>query len=169
MGIMNRTTDRLLRLTLMLAALASLSACMLSQGPPAVSPTKVFSMTRAPERGAAAIFAFTPINGVPSELLQTLTTTITKHAAVRHLNIVPPGDPTAVYTVKGYLSAIGDFRSTLLVYTWDVFDREGSRLRRISGQEIGTGASTDPWTGISQGTVAGVARSTVDELAAWSN
>jgi hypothetical protein len=166
---MMEVAGRLSRLTAMLGALLLVAACTLSQGPPAVSPTKVLSMTRAPERGSTAVFAFAPVTGVPSELLQTLNTTLTKHAAARHLNVVPVGDPKATYTVKGYLSAIGDSRSTLLVYTWDVFDRDGSRLRRVAGQEFGDGASTDPWTGISSRTVEGVARTTVDELAAWSN
>jgi hypothetical protein len=160
---------RLSRLAIAFAALLPVAACTLTQGPPAISPTKVFSMSRAPERGTEAKFAFAPVAGIPTELLQTLNSTVAKHATARHLNVVPIGDPTATYTVKGYLSAIGDSRSTLLVYVWDVFDRDGTRLRRVSGQEIGKGASTDPWTGISEETVANVVRSTIDELAAWSS
>ena len=126
-------------------------------------------MSSAPLKGAEARFAFAPIVGVPSELLQSLNSAITQHAAARHLNVVPAGDPTATYVVKGYLSAIGDSRSTMLVYVWDVFDSSGRRLRRISGQEIGEGASADPWTGISSARVETAARSTVDELLSWSD
>jgi hypothetical protein len=146
---------------------AALGACTLSQGPPAVSPTKVLSMSSAPVKGADAHFAFAPITGVPAELLRPLTAALNKHAAVRHLSIVPAGDPKATFVVKGYLSAIGDSRSTLLVYVWDVFDANGARLRRVSGQEVGEGANTDPWTGISRESIEIAARATVDELAAW--
>ncbi|MEO8667361.1 MAG: hypothetical protein ABI399_02530 [Bauldia sp.] len=161
--------SRFARLAAALAAVATLGACTLTQGPPIVSPTKVLSMTSAPIKGAAAKFAFAPITGVPSELLQTLNSAMTKHAAARHLTIVPDGDPTATYLVKGYLSAIGDNRGTLLVYVWDVLGQDGQRLRRISGQEIGGGARADPWTGISKELIAASGQSTIDELLAWSD
>ena len=166
---MRGSLRRLPRLAAAFASVLAVAACTLTQGPPVVSPTKVFSMSRAPVRGAEAKFAFVAVTGVPSELLQTLNTTITKEATSRHLNVVAESDPTAIYIVKGYLSAIGDSQSTLLVYVWDVFDRDGKRLRRISGQQIGGGARTDPWGGVSKETVAGAARSTIDELVAWSN
>lgn len=155
------------RIGLVAVAAGMVGACTLSQGPPVVSPTKVLSMTSSPVKGADARFAFVPITGVPAELLQPLNTALRKHAAARHVTIVPEGDPSATFVVKGYLSAIGDSRSTLLVYVWDVFDLSGRRLRRVSGQEIGKGAITDPWTGISRESVETAAKSTVDELAAW--
>jgi hypothetical protein len=161
--------SQLVRAVAAVAALATLGACTLTQGPPIVSPTKVLSMTSAPIKGKDVKFAFAPITGVPSELLQSLNGAMTKHAAARHLTIVPDGDPTATYVVKGYLSAIGDNRSTLLVYVWDVLGQDGKRLRRISGQEIGGGARADPWTGISKELIASSGRSMIDELVAWSD
>jgi len=155
------------RTGLAVLAAASVGACTFAQGPPVVSPTKVLSMTSAPVKGADARFAFVRITGVPAELLQPLNAALRNHAAARHVTIVPEGDASATFVVKGYLSAIGDTRSTLLVYVWDVFDLSGRRLRRISGQEMGKGAMTDPWTGISQESVETAAKSTIDELAAW--
>jgi hypothetical protein len=160
---------RSLRLAAAAAMLLGVTGCTLKEGPPVVSPTKVLSMTSAPVRGADARFAFAELTGAPSELIQAMNGEIRRHAAKRRLTIVPDGDPSAVYLVKGYISAVGDDRSSLLVYVWDVFDHEGKRLRRISGQEIGEGAKTDPWGGISTETMQIAARQVVDELVAWSD
>jgi hypothetical protein len=109
------------------------------------------------------------VTGVPAEMRFTLEDSLKKYAATRTLTIVPPGDTTAVYQVKGYLSAIGDDTGTLLVYTWDVSDAFGTPLYRISGQETGAGSSTDPWIGISKAEIDAAARDTIDKLADWVN
>jgi hypothetical protein len=90
-----------------------------------------------------------------------------KEAQVRKLNIVQPNDPSATYVVKGYLSAIGDSGGTLLVYVWDVTDPSGKRLHRVSGQEPGSGSSTDPWAGIKDEAVTVAAGRTIDALVDW--
>jgi hypothetical protein len=161
--------ERVSRLAAILLLAAAVGACTLTQGPPVVSPTRMLSMTTAPVQGADVKFAFAPITGMPSELLQALNRAIKNHAETRHLSLVEPDDASATYIVKGYLSAVGDSRSTLLVYVWDVLDKDGKRLRRISGQEIGNGAKADPWTGITPSLISNVGRSTIDELIAWSN
>jgi hypothetical protein len=160
---------RFVRFALAALALTALGACTMLQGPPPISPTQVLSMTSAPVAGPDVKFSFAPITGVPSELLQAFNKAVTKHAAARKLTVVPAGDPTATYVVKGYLSAIGDSKSSLLVYVFDVSDQSGKRLRRISGQEIGRGSRSDPWGGIGTALVVGVGESTIDELVAWSN
>ena len=59
--------------------------------------------------------------------------------------------------------------SDVLVYVWDVFDRDGRRLHRFSGQETGSGSVVDPWQGIKEATVRDAARSAIDDLKAWSD
>jgi hypothetical protein len=166
---MFRINWRPLRLAALAAVLLGVAGCTLREGPPLVSPTKVLSMTGAPVRGDDAKFAFTELSNAPSELVQAMTNEIRRHAAKRRLNIVAEGDPAAVYIVKGYISAIGDDQGALLVYVWDVLDRDGKRLRRISGQQVGGGAKTDPWGGITAETMQVAAREVVDELRAWSD
>jgi hypothetical protein len=160
---------RFLRLAVAAAVILGAAGCTLNEGPPVVSPTKVLSMTSAPVHGADAKFAFAEVTGAPSELIQAMNNEIRRHAAKRHLNIVPEGDPSAVYLVKGYVSAVGDDQSTLLVYVWDVYDRDGKRLRRISGQAAAGNAQTDPWGGIRPETMQTAAREMIDELVAWSD
>lgn len=166
---------RLIRTVVLVGASLLVAGCVTKylpepgKGPPAVSPIKAFSMGDAPVKGEAARFAFAPVTGAPSSLITALNSAIVDHAKERGVTIVQDGDPTAVYTVRGYLSAVGDSQNTLLVYVWDVFDRDGRRLHRFSGQETGSGSVVDPWQGIKEATVRDAARSAIDDLKAWSD
>lgn len=122
----------------------------------------------APVKGAAAKFAFAPIEGVPVPVLQAMSNALNQEAAAKRVNVVPATDPGAVYTVRGYLSAVAEGQNAKLVYVWDVVDRQGTRLHRATGQEIG-GAfrNGDPWTGIGMANINDAARKTMDSLANW--
>jgi hypothetical protein len=114
-----------------------------------------------------ARFAFAPITGAPAELLTELSDQLSQDATSRSLTLVPYGDDTADYTIKGYLSAVGGSSGTILVYVWDIVDRDGNRLHRLSGQESSSQSAPDPWLGVSGDTLSLVAQRTVDGLAAW--
>jgi hypothetical protein len=156
-----------------LAAALGLGACnavpmpKMGEGPPAVGVKSAIRLGPAPIKGADAKFAFAPVTGAPATHTIAFERAITREASLRKLNIVPTGDPTATYLVKGYLSAIGDSGGTLLVYVWDVTDTSGRRLHRVSGQEPAGGSSTDPWYGVDADSVTNAATRTVDDLVAW--
>ena len=59
----------------------------------------------APVKGARRDFAFAPIEGVPVPILQAMSDAAQPGAGSKRLNVVPTSDPSAVYTVRGYLSA----------------------------------------------------------------
>lgn len=126
------------------------------------------SSVPAPVKGAAAKFAFAPIEGVPIPILQAMSAALNQEAGQKRVNVVPATDPAAVYTVRGYLSAVAEGQNAKLVYVWDVVDRQGMRLHRVTGQEIG-GAfrNGDPWTGIGMTNIADAARKTMESLANW--
>ncbi|HET7717191.1 MAG TPA: hypothetical protein VFK86_16330 [Bauldia sp.] len=122
----------------------------------------------APVKGAAAKFAFAPIEGVPVAILQAMSNALNQEAAAKRLNVVPYADPAAVYIVRGYISAVAEGQNAKLVYVWDVVDRQGTRLHRVTGQEIGgVFRNGDPWTGVGAANVANSARKTMDSLANW--
>ncbi|MEJ0013552.1 MAG: hypothetical protein WDM94_13210 [Bauldia sp.] len=171
-----RRNGRIARLTLALAAVFLLAACtsvslppMGPGPPPLISAKKTRTLGPAPVKGEEVHFAFAPVTGVPADMRFALEDSLKKYAATRALTIVAPGDPTAVYQVKGYLSAIGDDAGTVLVYTWDVADAFGTPLYRISGQESAAGSPTDPWIGITGVEMDAAARDTIDKLADWVN
>jgi hypothetical protein len=121
----------------------------------------------APVTGSAAVFAFAPVDGVPVQILQALSAALNREAAARGLNVVPSSDPSRIYEVRGFLSAVPDGQSTRLVYVWDVVDKNGTRLHRITGQEEGGHPTGDPWTGIGNETVNLTAKQTIEALAQW--
>ncbi len=122
----------------------------------------------APVKGAAAKFSFAPIDGVPVPVLQAMSNALNQQAVGQRVNVGPATDPGAVYTVRGYLSAVAEGPNAKLVYVWDVVDRQGTRLHRVTGQELGGGyRNNDPWTGIGAANINDAARKTMEALAAW--
>lgn len=155
-----------------LALTACTSAALLptpGTGAPTLGPIAATKMKAAPVKGDAARFAFAKITGAPGDLLTVLSDSLNKEAKARKLNIVPEDDTTATYRVRGYVSAVGGPSGTLLVYVFDVLDNRGVRIHRISGQQLGAGASSDPWGGIKETTVKTAAEHAIDDLAAWVN
>ncbi|HVY21562.1 MAG TPA: hypothetical protein VHA70_15985 [Bauldia sp.] len=168
------TLARIASLSLALAAVLALVACttvslppMGPGPPPLVGAKKTRTLGPAPIKGETATFAFATVNGVPAEMRFRLEDSLKQFATTRNLVLVPEGDPTAVYHVKGYLSAVGDTSGTLLVYTWDVTDASGAPLLRISGQETANGSDADPWIGVGSAQIDAAARETIDKLADW--
>ena len=164
--------DRRQFLTVLVGALG-LGACSsvpmpkMGEGPPHVGVKSAIRLGPAPIKGQDAKFAFAEITGAPATHVMAFSRALNKEATARKLNIVPVGDPSATYMVKGYLSAIGDSGGTLLVYVWDVTDATGQRLHRVSGQEPGGGSPTDPWSGINEDAVTTAASRTIDDLVSW--
>ncbi len=155
-------------MVLALAACTSVTMPRMGTGAPTIGPMGATTLKSAPQKGAAARFAFVKISGPPPGILMAMNNSLASEAQARRLTLVPADDPSATYQVKGYLSAVGDRQGTALVYVWDVFDRKGVRLHRVSGQETGAGTSSDPWAGIERGTVSAAARQTIDDLVAWA-
>lgn len=114
-----------------------------------------------------AKFAFAPVTGAPATVLTNISAELGKEAYAQQVSLVPVDDPAATYIVKGYLSAVGDASGTIVVYVWDVFDRSGKRVHRISGQETAPGAGVDPWRGVDRSTASSVARQTISAIVAW--
>jgi hypothetical protein len=166
-GIDRRQFVTVLAATLGLGACKAVPLPKMGEGPPAVGVKSAIRLGPAPIKGADAKFAFADVTGAPATHTIAFSQAINKEASLRKLNVVPEGDPTATYLVKGYLSAIGNSGGTLLVYVWDVTDTTGRRLHRVSGQEPGGGSSTDPWSGVNEDAVTNAATRTVDDLVAW--
>ena len=157
-----RIRPGLVALCCAIAIMAGCTTAQFEQNPPA-NPS-----VTAPVKGAAAKFAFAPIEGVPVPVLQAMSNALNQQAVANRVNVVPATDPGAVYSVRGYLSAVAEGPNAKLVYVWDVTDRQGTRLHRVTGQEIG-GAyrNNDPWTGVGMTNINEAARKTMEALAAW--
>jgi len=165
--------SRVFAITLAALAAALLAACVpmerpkLGPGPPTMKVSQIRSLGAAPVKGEDVRIAFITVTGIPAEMRFALEKSLKTYAATRQLNITIADDPTATYRIKGYLSAVGDRTSALLVYVWDVYDTNGTALHRISGQEVASGSEADPWVGVTTKNVDDSARETIDRLADW--
>lgn len=155
-------------MALVLAGCMAVTMPRMGTSTPTIGPMGATTLKSAPVKGTAARFAFVKISGPPAAVLSSMTSSLASEARARKLTLVPADDPDATYQVKGYLSAVGDRQGTALVYVWDVFDRKGVRLHRVSGQEAGSGTASDPWAGIDRSAVNATARQTIDDLVAWA-
>lgn len=111
--------------------------------------------------------AFLPVSGAPQSTVTSLAGSMRSAAQRETLSIVPSTEQSARYRIKGYFSALKDGNGTLLVYVWDVLDRNDARVHRISGQERGGSSSGDPWTAITPEMIEKVADTTMTQLRSW--
>jgi hypothetical protein len=116
-----------------------------------------------------AKFSFAPVTGAPISVLNSISQQLGREAYAQHITLVPAGDASANYVIKGYLSAVGDPSGSVLVYVWDIFDANGTRVHRISGQETTANGAADPWAGVGSDATANVARQTIGAIVAWGS
>jgi hypothetical protein len=103
---------------------------------------------------------FAPVVGAAPQAIAPLTQRVLQRAAERGI-ATAGADGGAAYVVKGYLSTLPEGGGTTLVYVWDVFDLNGTRVHRIQGNEAVLGSS-----GV-EAAMRAIADRTVDDLARW--
>jgi hypothetical protein len=112
--------------------------------------------------------SFLPVTGAPHSTVAALATSMRRAALAQSVPIVVSINDGAQYQIKGYFSALSDSGTTILVYVWDVLDRNGTRIHRISGQERTRSASgSDPWMSVDENLIDHVAQSTMSSLRTW--
>lgn len=155
-------------LALLLAACAPMEGPRLGSGPPMLSPKTLKTLGKPTPTAAAVTFALEPITNAPGEMIYAFEDALKAGAASRQLKIVDINDPTAEYRLKIYLSAVGDYSGSLMIYVADVFDGSGGRVHRISGQIKTDGSTSDPWAPVkATGVLDKAAHETIDALGEW--
>jgi hypothetical protein len=112
--------------------------------------------------------AFESIDGPPPGVFQKLVQTLNDEAQARRLAVVSRQD-TSQYRVRGYLAAHVAKGRTSIAWVWDVYDAKEQRTLRIAGQEEGGKAGRDAWTSADDKLLQRIARSGMDQLAAFLN
>ncbi|MGB7335573.1 MAG: hypothetical protein WBD01_07275 [Salaquimonas sp.] len=113
--------------------------------------------------------AFLPVSNAPQSAVTNLAKSIRNAASASGVPVVASVQQGAEYQVKGYFSALEDGSGTLLVYVWDVLDKNNKRVYRINGQEQTSSRSSDPWASVSVTMIDRVALTTVAQLKSWLN
>ena len=128
-------------------------------------------MTSLQPRGATV--AFESIDGLPREQFHTLVRNLNDEAQSRRLAVISH-EAASAYRVRGYLAAKVVKGRTTVSWVWDVFDRDQHRALRIDGQEIADEAAErsarnarDPWLVADDAMLARIARTSMDQLAAF--
>ena len=144
-------------------ALACLSGC--GGGPGGPSSGGLFSGATSLFGGSKKI-AVAPIIGTTPQVAQELSDALVVAGKERGLTLLPEGGK-ANYTLRGYLVATSEGKGSKITYIWDVNDAQGSRVARVSGEEVVAGRSgADPWAGVDSAAIRSIAGKTASQLAA---
>ena len=157
-------------LAALIAACVPVEAPRLGSGPPVLSPKTLKTLSKPTPTSADVTFSLDPITNAPGDMIYAFGDELKAQAHTRQLTIVDAADATADYRLKAYLSAVGDYSGTLMIYVVDVFDGSGTRIHRISGQITAGGSLSDPWTNIKDtGVVIKAADEAIDALGNWAH
>jgi hypothetical protein len=116
--------------------------------------------------GGSKTIAVAPIIGTTPEVSQELTQALVAAGKDRGLTLVPDGGK-ANYTLRGYLVATSEGKGSKITYIWDIDDASGSRVARVTGEEVVTGRSGgDPWSAVDSTAIRSIAGKTTSQLAA---
>lgn len=122
--------------------------------------------------GASGIFgsspkvSVAPIIGAPENVTAELTKALIVAGKDRNLTLIP-GTSGESYILRGYLLASPERRGAKITYIWDVTDAKGTRVTRVSGEEVvSKGSRSNPWSGVDSAVIRSIAAKTTSQLAA---
>jgi hypothetical protein len=151
-------------LALAAVAVASLSGC--GGGPGSPSSGGGFFSGATSWFGGSKTIAIAPIIGATPQVADELSGALVAAGKDRGLSFVPDGG-NANYTLRGYLVATTEGRGSKITYIWDVNDAQGSRVTRVTGEEvIASRSGSDPWSGVDSTAIRSIAGKTASQLAA---
>lgn len=110
--------------------------------------------------------AFESIAGPPPGVFNKLVDDLSTEAVSRNLAIASR-EGAANYRVRGYMAAQVIRGRTHVSWVWDVYDGGKERALRITGEEAGGRAGGDPWSVADDPMVRKIARTSMDQLAAF--
>jgi hypothetical protein len=128
-----------------------------------------------------ATVSMVPLQGPPTAVTERITRQLNLAAAGKQIALMVDQSLQAEYTMRGYIlstakrapagkgrSARGKKPASLTVsYLWDITDRSGVRVTRITGEEIverKSGAGADQWADVSEEVTQKVADRTAAAL-----
>lgn len=116
-----------------------------------------------------ASIALAPIIGAPDRIGQELRSQVTEAAERSRISIVADRDPSADYGMRGYLVAARDRGGIKVSYIWDVTDKSGKRVNRITGEEtVPAAGAKDPWSAVTPQVTQAIADKVASSLGAWA-
>ncbi len=142
-----------------------LSACMFAILLAALTAGCMPQVKLVPSTPRATV-AFESIDGPPIGIFQKLVESLNEEAQARRIAVVSRDDPSH-YRVRGYLAAHVAAGRATIAWVWDVYDAGQRRTLRIGGEEQAGRAGADAWTSADDALLQRIARSGMDQLAAF--
>jgi hypothetical protein len=96
-----------------------------------------------------------------------LSESLSDGARRRGIAMAGAADDTG-YLLRGYFTPLVEGRETTVIFVWDVYDAEGNRVHRISGQEKAASGSGEGWSAVPLTAMQAIGTTTVDQFAAWA-
>jgi hypothetical protein len=116
--------------------------------------------------GQHSTVAFDRIDGLPPAVFDRYVRKLNDEAEARRVPVVTR-EGFAPYRIKGYVSLWTRKREATMSWVWEVFDAEGQRVMRISGDEKAGTAGRDAWQTVNDEVLARAARSGMEQLAVY--
>lgn len=115
--------------------------------------------------GGSTKMVLAPVIGPPPNVSKELSDDLVSAAKDRSITLLTSG--TADYTMRGYLAASADNKGSKVSYVWDITDAKGSRVARVSGEEvIAAHGGGDPWSGVDSAALRSIAGKSTSQVAA---
>lgn len=158
-----------------------LSACttqdidpVTGMGATQIAPLKSDFGTPATRTGAAPVdmskirqypLAIPAPTGAPQEILEELSVKLQAIAVRDAIPVTTAPDTNTIYSLKGYFSSLTEHNQTIVLYVWDIIDRQGNRVHRMQGQERLSG--NGGWQAVNSQLLAKIADDTMAEYIRW--
>jgi hypothetical protein len=111
--------------------------------------------------------AFESIDGPPPAVFRRLVQNLEVEADLREVAVVSR-EGSAQYRIRGYLAAKIEHRQVAFVWVWDLYDGDGNRTLRMSGEEKAGPVVRDAWAAADDQVLRRIARAGINELAAFA-
>ncbi len=122
----------------------------------------------APVNGQMAKIAVAPLLGPPDTVNKMFLSQLGSAIEKQKITVAKAPTDKSEYTLRGYVVSANEKGKTKVSYIWDVTDRTGKQVNRISGEEVvAPGASKDPWSGVTPQVVDLISNKTAGSIATW--
>jgi hypothetical protein len=116
--------------------------------------------------GQNSTIAFDRVDGLPPAVFDRYVRKLNQEAEARKVPVVTR-EGFAPYRVKGYASVWTQRRQATMSWVWEVFDSNGERVIRLSGDEKVGKAGRDAWQAVNDEVLARAARSGMEQLSVY--
>ena len=121
----------------------------------------------ATAKGPMLTVALAPIIGPPPEFAEGLTRELNQAAIEHHIALLVDPDAKVDYLLRGNFIASRSSSNVSLAYNWDVVDKSGNRVSRVTGEETQDSAPSPApaWSSISPPSIKAAVTKLIASLA----